>query len=77
MRKQTTAPEWAPEEDVYLGVHALAEHVFAGCVSEDVIWRWARTGIIPCVRTGKTRGMVFHVGSVKAALRERETRAAQ
>lgn len=79
MRKQTVTavPEWVPQDDVYVDVHTLAERVFADCVSEDVIWRWARTGIIPYVRTGKTRGTVFHIGAVKAALRERETRAAQ
>lgn len=78
MRRQVVpAPEWPPQDDIYLDVHGLAERVFGGTVSEDIIWRWARTGVIPCVRTGRTRGTLFHVGAVKAALRERETRAAQ
>lgn len=79
MRKQAiaTTQEWVPQDDMYVDAHALADRVFGGTVSEDVIWRWARTGTIPYVRLGRTRGTMFHIGAVKAALRERETRAAQ
>ena len=61
---------WAPEDDVYVSASSIAERVFAGELSEESIWRFARKGVIPYVKI-QGIGMRFHVGAVKQALRER------
>lgn len=69
-------PQWAPEDDVYVGASSIAERVFAGELTEDSVWRFARKGVIPYVKI-QGLGMRFHVGAVKQALRERMVQEAR
>ena len=73
---ETQTIQWAPEDDVYVSAASIAQRVFAGELSEDSIWRFARKGVIPYVRV-KGIGMRFHVGAVKQALREQMVQEAR
>lgn len=62
--------KWDVQDDIWVSASTIAERLFGGEVSEDTVWRWARTGVVPYTRT-QGKGIKFHLGMVKQALMER------
>lgn len=62
--------KWEPADDVFLSAAGIAERLFGGEISEDTIWRWARSGVIPYTRL-QGKSIKFHLGMVKEALLQR------
>lgn len=67
---QQTVERWNSQDDVFLSAAGIADRLFGGEITEDTVWRWARTGVIPYTRT-QGKGIKFHLGMVKEALFQR------